>query len=38
MPCQLCRKIRHLVNRCWHRFDKDFQPPINNSQNQGSSS
>ncbi|KAE8686060.1 hypothetical protein F3Y22_tig00111086pilonHSYRG00004 [Hibiscus syriacus] len=22
--CQLCGKVGHLVDRCWHRFDKDF--------------
>lgn len=30
-------KIGHLINRCWYKFDKDFQPPnannINQSQN-----
>ncbi|KAE8708208.1 hypothetical protein F3Y22_tig00110348pilonHSYRG00083 [Hibiscus syriacus] len=24
VQCQLCGKIGHLVDRCWHRFNKDF--------------
>ncbi|GMI93411.1 hypothetical protein HRI_003010400 [Hibiscus trionum] len=23
--CQLCGKVGHLVDRCWHRFDKNFK-------------
>ncbi|KAL4340378.1 hypothetical protein GQ457_08G036940 [Hibiscus cannabinus] len=23
--CQLCGKIGHLVDRCWHRFDQSFK-------------
>ncbi|KAE8655314.1 Coatomer subunit epsilon-1 [Hibiscus syriacus] len=23
--CQLCGKIGHLVDRCWHRFDENFK-------------
>ncbi|KAL4303001.1 hypothetical protein GQ457_10G017420 [Hibiscus cannabinus] len=23
--CQLCGKLRHLVDRCWHRFDQNFK-------------
>ncbi|GMI87222.1 hypothetical protein HRI_002391500 [Hibiscus trionum] len=23
--CQLCGKVGHLVDRCWHRFDKGFK-------------
>ncbi|KAE8689116.1 Germin-like protein subfamily 1 member 13 [Hibiscus syriacus] len=23
--CQLCGKIGHLVNRCWHHFDENFK-------------
>lgn len=23
--CQLCGKPSHLVNRCYHRFDRSFQ-------------
>ncbi|KAE8714151.1 arabinogalactan peptide 16-like [Hibiscus syriacus] len=25
IQCQLCGKIGHLVNRCWYRFDQNFQ-------------
>ncbi|KAE8658547.1 hypothetical protein F3Y22_tig00116971pilonHSYRG00774 [Hibiscus syriacus] len=25
IQCQLCEKISHLVNRCWYRFDQNFQ-------------
>ncbi|KAE8703262.1 Dynamin-related protein 5A [Hibiscus syriacus] len=24
LQCQLCGKIGHLVDRCWHRFDENF--------------
>ncbi|KAE8685161.1 hypothetical protein F3Y22_tig00111100pilonHSYRG00126 [Hibiscus syriacus] len=24
VQCQLCGKLGHLVDRCWHRFDEDF--------------
>ncbi|KAE8682231.1 Detected protein of unknown function [Hibiscus syriacus] len=24
LQCQLCGKIRHFVDRCWHQFDKVF--------------
>ncbi|KAE8693687.1 hypothetical protein F3Y22_tig00110794pilonHSYRG00085 [Hibiscus syriacus] len=24
VQCQLCGKVGHLVDRCWHRFNKDF--------------
>ncbi|KAL4335170.1 hypothetical protein GQ457_07G002650 [Hibiscus cannabinus] len=25
VQCQLCGKLGHLVDRCWHRFDKNFK-------------
>jgi len=28
LQCQLCMKYGHTVASCWHRFDQDFQPPI----------
>ncbi|KAE8697713.1 hypothetical protein F3Y22_tig00110610pilonHSYRG00140 [Hibiscus syriacus] len=24
IQCQLCGKLGHLVDRCWHRYDEDF--------------
>ncbi|KAL4354130.1 hypothetical protein GQ457_06G027390 [Hibiscus cannabinus] len=26
LQCQLCGKLGHLVDRCWHRFDENFVP------------
>ncbi|KAL4296464.1 hypothetical protein GQ457_12G007250 [Hibiscus cannabinus] len=26
VQCQLCGKLGHLVDRCWHRFDENFVP------------
>ncbi|KAL4296184.1 hypothetical protein GQ457_12G002980 [Hibiscus cannabinus] len=26
IQCQLCGKLGHLVDRCWHRFDETFVP------------
>ncbi|KAL4379239.1 hypothetical protein GQ457_02G030800 [Hibiscus cannabinus] len=26
LQCQLCGKLGHLVDRCWHRFDEGFVP------------
>ncbi|KAF7810307.1 glutamate receptor [Senna tora] len=31
--CQLCGKIGHSVNNCWHRLDKSFNPSISDSTN-----
>ncbi|KAL4272896.1 hypothetical protein GQ457_13G028570 [Hibiscus cannabinus] len=25
VQCQLCGKLGHIVDRCWHRFDKNFK-------------
>lgn len=29
--CQLCGKQGHLVNRCWYRFDPNFQDQTNSN-------
>ena len=26
--CQLCSKFGHLVFKCWHRFNQNFQGPL----------
>ncbi|KAE8727992.1 putative catalytic [Hibiscus syriacus] len=31
VQCQLCGKPCHLVDRCWHRFDEDFNCVTTNS-------
>ncbi|KAL4376167.1 hypothetical protein GQ457_02G011570 [Hibiscus cannabinus] len=31
--CQLCGKLGHLVDRCWHRFDQNFKGVLNRSSN-----
>ncbi|KAL4325113.1 hypothetical protein GQ457_11G022720 [Hibiscus cannabinus] len=28
LQCQLCGKLGHLVDRCWHQFDENFVPII----------
>jgi hypothetical protein len=25
-PCQICYKIGHTVDRCWHRFEEAYEP------------
>ncbi|KAE8701143.1 hypothetical protein F3Y22_tig00110548pilonHSYRG00344 [Hibiscus syriacus] len=32
VQCQLCRKICHTVDRCWHRFDQSFSGVLANKQ------
>ena len=34
--CQLCRKLGHFVDRCYHRFDKNFQCMPNQGFGRGS--
>ncbi|KAL4304332.1 hypothetical protein GQ457_10G013780 [Hibiscus cannabinus] len=35
VQCQLCGKLGHIVDRCWHRFDKNFKgiPSTQTSEN-----
>ncbi|KAL4346352.1 hypothetical protein GQ457_17G022290 [Hibiscus cannabinus] len=33
LQCQLCGKLGHLVDRCWHRFDENFVPITARSKN-----
>ncbi|KAL4339361.1 hypothetical protein GQ457_08G024740 [Hibiscus cannabinus] len=37
LQCQLCGKLGHLVDRCWHQFDETFVPVTARSRDQAKS-